>query len=71
MDETYSFLHLMELYLMFPNIMDLDSFFTNENNPSVYDSWIAKLKCKEYIYKPVFLMPEFFIRITVAWTQNL
>jgi len=40
---------------MFPNVMDLSNFFPNENNPFVYNSWIAKLKGKEYTGKPYFL----------------
>jgi hypothetical protein len=73
MDEAwaFSFLHLTELYLMFPNVMDLGNFFPNENNPFVFDSWIAKLKCNEYIGKPIFIVPDFVIIITVVWIQNL
>jgi hypothetical protein len=72
MDETwaYSFLHVTELYLIVPNVMDLGNFSPNVNNPCVYDSWNAKLKCKEYFGKNVLLMLEFVTRITLVWIQN-
>jgi len=72
MDESwvYSFLHLTESYLMVPNVMDLGNFFPNVNNSCVYDSWIAKLTCKDYFGKNIFLMPEFVTRITLVWIQN-